>query len=244
MRRRPLRVAGIDPGAHTALVCVDVPWRVPAPGGVPVVDTNPRNWAWLGAREVRVSAAKSRTDAERDATLFVRAHEQLSAWRPDVVVLEEPADAIGKWVGAAGRQGSAARGGTRTAFALGRAYGLALAAARLAVGAGRVVSYPVTTTKRGRARGILGWMQGTQGKPTPRKVTLDTVYALLRDDLAVDPRVLLLPSGEHREDVLCAFGVLCYHLRECRDGALLAPIPAAPPAPEPAVVLRIREAGG
>lgn len=190
------RVVGIDPGAHTGLVCVDVP----------IANLDLTRGRWIGASTLTASVSRKLTDAEQDATLWLRIFDQLVAWAPvALVVLEEPSDVSGAWVGKGRRNGRGA--GTGTAFALGRAYGLALAAAKSALHVdARIVSYPVTT-RRGKA---LGWMQGRNRTITPREQTMFNMAALART-LGATHEQLCTAAGAQREDVLMALGVLRFH---------------------------------
>lgn len=188
-----VRAVGIDPGASTGVVCVDLVRADTIVGA-----------RFVAAVTCRASASKDLTDAEQDASLGVSIRRTLDllhgATTPIAfVVLEEPADGMGKW----STQGR--KTGRGTAFGLGRAYGLALAAAAALDGNVGLHAYPVTTTAQGRAAGRLGWMQGRQPRPTPREDTLATMRHLAR----------ALGCATHAsltDDQLMALGVLQYHV--------------------------------
>jgi hypothetical protein len=215
-----VRCVGGDPGARTGLVCIDVPRDTFGRGGAT------RGWQYVASTELAPSTSAKLTDAEQDASLYLRVLDQLAAWRPELIVLEEPFDALGGvWANATRNVKGHARG---TSFGVGRAYGLLLAACAAYHGLHyaevgrdlRIVSYPVTTTKEGRASGRLGWMQDTARTPTARDATLLTCRMALRA-MGAPPAALATPKGNDREDVLLAFGVLAYHIGTARAAQLL-----------------------
>lgn len=216
-----VRVVGIDPGARAALVCVDFPLvgggilRNIAGTSVPRATLHVGGARWVGACTAAPSSSTKLTDAEQDARQGHAALELLDRWRPDLIVMEEPADVKVKTWQNAGRRG--AGHGAAMIFAVGRSYGvLLMAVAAYAMirdeRTVRLVSYPVTTTKQGRARGRLGWMQGRANLPTPREETLETARLFARA-AGAPPGEITMPKGGNDEDVLMATGVLLYHLQ-------------------------------
>lgn len=183
-------VAGVDPGADTGLVVLDVPGR------------HLRDGRWVASTILCSTRAKGLTYAGRDANLFDRLAAFFGLWQPDLVVMEEPVDAMLTWRGHRQQQ----RG---TSFRLGAYYALALTAAHMARPSAVLASYPVTTTTRPPRK---GWMQGK-----PRVHVLGNTAALARE-LDAPPDVLEMrfnaAEGGHihaQEHVLMALGVIAHH---------------------------------
>lgn len=174
---------GIDPGRETGLVCVALGARGSLAGA-----------RWIGEAVLRPSTSRTLSAAEQRRTLCVRVVEQLEAWAPSLVVLEEPSDAAGYW-DAQGQRGS----GRGTLFGLGAHFGLALAATYMIDPLPRVVSYPC-----GSRNGRLGWMQGTARTIARREVTLERARHV--------GRALGAPVAELAEHHLMALGVLVFHV--------------------------------
>jgi hypothetical protein len=199
-----VRAVGVDPGARTGLVCVEL-----TPDLLGALDiTRPSSARLVGAVRISASASTKLTAAEQDATLYRRVLAQLDVWRPAIVALEEPLDATRGWQNAGRRAGRAEN--TGTTFALGRAYGLALAAASCST-ATSIASYPFTTSRK-LAR--YGWMQGRAPLPTARALTLARMRALA---MQIGGREASLAMTE---DELMALGVLSFHVEQLRDAAL------------------------
>jgi hypothetical protein len=195
---------GIDPGATTGLVAIDMPdgslYRI--------VDARLVGFAV-------VSAGTSTTDSRANvkARLFHRIRAQLDAWNADVVVIEEPWDALPSWTGKKGIR----QEGRGTAFAIGAAYGLALAAASDLPWDTVIASYPVTSAAaKARRPERVGWMQRRQPR-CPEHDRTAREQALQLRDLKTRPANGLLPTRadlEHEENdnVYMALGVLSFHL--------------------------------
>lgn len=183
---------GVDPGAHTGLLALELP------------DPRRINLArWLASTVLRPSARADLTAPESDGELHERIYGWLRTWRPNLVVLEEPADAMISWRGHAKQR----RG---TAFRLGAYYGLAVIAA-CRTGA-RVQAYPVQNRK---AESRPGWMQGRKAA-----AVLPACVALGRHLRAPAETFTLTPKGEYRfEHVFMALGVLAFHLAQFRAPA-------------------------
>ncbi|MHB1065707.1 MAG: RuvC family protein [Georgenia sp.] len=183
-----VRVVGIDPGASTGLVCVEVLVGARGP--------DMERARWVGHAVVHPSASKRLTEPERKAALAERIVAQLREWAPGVVVLEEPVDATAAWA-SGGRRVGAGRSGF-TSFGLGSHYGLAVMAARIAAPDARLHAYPVNNH-----RGRPGWMQGGASRPQSRERTMERLRPMAWAMGCAD---------EPGEDVLMSFGVLTYHL--------------------------------
>jgi hypothetical protein len=190
-----VRYIGIDPGANTGLVCVDVYDVARRIGSVPVV-------RWHGTARIHPGSRKDDTRAENDGRIFSRICAQLDEWQKHIpggsedmrAVLEEPYTQTGSWKGAKteGRQ-------TGTLFSLGKYYGLALAACTFKCV--RVYSHPPTNDRR---QSRTGWMQGS-GRIQKRELTLLALRGLIKQAGCQDPNAL-------SEDEVMAFGVLKFHL--------------------------------
>lgn len=221
---------GIDPGQFTGLVAVQLP-----PGSLRVVDAR---LIGFGV----VSAAKKGDEtwarAQSRAGLFHKIRTQLETWRPDVVVIEEPWDALPSWntrtggqgggsartasvlelaTGKAGKargSGGASRG---TIFGVGVHFGLALAAASDIHTQPSIATYPVTTQKAKRGRDPqLGWMQRRNGH-IPKHEDTALACALRLRELKARPVDGVLPTlealnREENDNVYMALGVLMFHL--------------------------------
>jgi len=199
-----VRAVGLDPGASTGIVCLDL---VPT---LRLLDAR-----WVGYDLVRPSAMA--IPAERDADFSERIQASLEHFRPQLLVLEEPVDAAVGW---GGRGKIKQRRGT--AFRLGCAYGLAVRAGRLA--GAQLVSYCVGDrkgTKGGRATkeapARLGWLAGRKSD-----TALGEAIALARY-LNAPPDFLALTGGQQPaykyHDCLMALGVLAFHCARHRPTA-------------------------
>jgi hypothetical protein len=190
-----MRYIGVDPGANTGLVCVDVEKverRIGSAGNV----------RWVHSARIHPGQRQDDTHAENDARVFSRMAVELerlvgvagALGVKCIAVLEEPYTQTGSWKGAAteGRQ-------TGTLFSLGKYYGLALAACT--IHCGRVYSHPPTNDRRGQRT---GWMQGS-GRIQKRELTLLALRGLAKQCGCTDPMGL-------SEDEVMAFGVLKFHL--------------------------------
>lgn len=205
------RVVGIDPGAHTGLVCLAV--------AVGTTTTLPPRW--VGSRRITSGDRKGFTEAENAARLYSRIREQLIEWCASDVAIEEPWDNVPTRLQQQG-----------TAFWLGSTYGLALAAAH-SIGA-RIMSYPVTSAPpkeyRSEKRSTrvrparTGWMPTVRGGKNgnlvvtqDREVTLaslDVASRALRlhpaNGVLTAARASELPKLS--EDERMALGVALFHL--------------------------------
>lgn len=160
-------VVGVDPGAETGLVALDVP------PSRQVADS-----LWLGHAVFRSTEKQGLSHPERDANLYDRLVEWFRHWQADVVVFEEPVDAATIWRGHRFQQ----RG---TAFRLGAFYGLVVAAARQGSPSYvRLASYPVTNHN-----GRPGWMRGK--KHDTILSNMQAVAQLIRPDLDPAEHVLM-----------------------------------------------------
>lgn len=197
-----MRCVGIDPGSTTALVCLDVPMGRLRP--------DLSRGRWVGHAVVHPSASKRMTEPERKASLAERVAGVLREWKPDVVVLEEPVDAMPKF-GAVNSRGISGHG-RGTLFSLGAHYGLAVMGARIACPDARLYAYPVNNHGKGAARRP-GWMQGGASRPQKRDDTMERMRSLALSLRCPDhPREL-------SEDVLMALGVAAYHLTHHEETA-------------------------
>lgn len=186
-----LRCVGIDPGGTSGLACVDVPYGARRPDLARLV--------WIGHAVVRASASKLLSPAEQRAALGARVAYQLdNVWRPNVVVLEEPADARVGWENSTRRVSRTGGAGGATLFGLGAHFGLALAAATQWGHERRVYSYPVNNY-----RGRPGWMQAGAARPQSREATMARLRLVARAAGCTESLT---------EDVLMALGVVYYHL--------------------------------
>lgn len=194
-----LLAAGIDPGATTAIVWVDVPLTLGLTRILVHMD-EARITAYV---IVHAAATGSRTIAERKARLYDRVRSEFANRPAQIVALEEPFDTgAGVWENRTRRV--AGRAQRTTNFLLGEHYGLALGAARAACPDARLVSYPVNDYGRGRSRRP-GWMQAGASRPQSRDRTLENLRLVAR---AWGAPAALLDS----EDALMALGVVRYHL--------------------------------
>jgi hypothetical protein len=203
-------VAGIDPGATTGLVVLLVPdANEPAHAG-------PMNGArWLDSRAISIPNSKHRSASENDAALFTVIREWLRHWSVQHVVLEEPWDAVPQRLQSRG-----------TAFGLGKAYGLALAAAWDVKA--RCASYPVTSADERMSRGAkrqrliaprVGWMPTFRSKSGAlfvqrREITLNALHELSCELRRRSPASGIIPRDVPMlgEDERMALGVLQFHL--------------------------------
>lgn len=203
MNQTPVRAVGIDPAARTGMILVNIPagaWR----HGEPI---DPSRLELLDNETVS-SVAKTTvmgatmTNAERDATMFPRLLNILRSWQPDMVVIEEPAD-----------QGFGS--GRGVMFAIGKMYGIALAAVEACKTNINVdmVSYLVAGWNAKRNREARpGWMPKTKNKRGLwHTMEHDDVEAIFREAAArmTDRRRVKNRLSEHE---IMAFGVLCFHL--------------------------------
>lgn len=191
-----MRYIGVDPGANTGLVCVDVV-------KLPRLIGNQLGISWVGNARIHPGQRAEDTHAENDGRVYSSTCVQLGSWQgstggvslpPLIAVLEEPYTQTGSWKGAAteGRQ-------TGTLFSLGKYYGLALAACTHMCD--RVFSHPPTNDRRGQRT---GWMQGS-GRIQKRELTLLALRGLATQCLCPNAAAL-------SEDEVMAFGVLKFHL--------------------------------
>jgi hypothetical protein len=218
---------GIDPGGTTGLVAIALPANT-----YRLVDAR-----LVGFAHVTAGSSSTESKANVKARLFDKIRAQLRAWRAEIVVIEEPWDALPTWgtrLGskadtsalsvrqlAEGVQGKpAARGGGAsrgTIFHLGAAYGLALAAAVDHPWDVTVVSYPMTSAPaKGRKPERVGWMQRRQPRPPSHTQTALECAMNLR---ALKSRPLdgVLPTPaqlatEENDNVYMALGVLSFWL--------------------------------
>lgn len=205
-----LKVVGIDPGGTAGLVCLQVGARLI---GEPV--------KVLGSVTVAHPGWKGATWPERDAQYGETMAKQLVEWAPDLVVLEEPADARIAWRGIAKQRQD-------TAFRLGAYYGAAVCAARRACP--HLQSYPVTSY-----RGQAGWMSGFRGagKESIRDAVMARVSYVLRAGGA--------DTRDWAEHQLMAAGVALYHLESITAARMAAKIRAAAGREDEQPRRRVRE---
>lgn len=102
------RLVGVDPGASTGLVCVDLPL-----GSWNILDARP-----VGTRTITRPTSPKLSDAEKDLFHRLALAHQLQEWAPTDVALECPKDVSDGW-GAGGRR-------VGTAFRLGVGYAACL----------------------------------------------------------------------------------------------------------------------
>lgn len=199
--------AGIDPGAVTGLVAIALP-----AGVFRVVDAR-----LVGFAHVTAGTSTTESRANVKARLFDRIRAQLDAWSVDVVVIEEPWDALPTFntrQGGANTSGGASRG---TTFQVGVSFGLALAAASDTSRDVAIASYPVTSAPaKGRKPERIGWMQRRNGR-CPEHERTAREQALQLRGLKERPLDGLLPSRaylerEENDNVYMALGVLSFHL--------------------------------
>lgn len=194
------RVIGIDPGAHTGLVCVALDRSL---------DWNRARW--VGSAKLSPSNSRKLTPPARDHDLSVRIAEQLEVWArvaPTHIALEEPLDATRRWTDhRTGRPAGEVGRRTEVDFRLGAYYGLAVVAAGMS-SAGWLASYPV---QRFGARP--GWMQGT---------TRERVLAIVQQTM----RVIGAPVDGISEHEMMALGVAMYHVSQVHEARMAAKIAA------------------
>lgn len=197
--------AGVDPGGTTGLVAIwcddtNVPHRI--------VDAR-----LIGFTHLTAGTSSTESRAVVKARLFDRIRAQLTAWRATIIVIEEPWDALPAWTGKRGVRVE----GRGTAFAIGAAFGLALAAASDLPWETTIVSYPVTSAAaKGRRAERIGWMQRRQPR-CPEHERTAREQALQLRGLKERPANGVLPTRadlEHEENdnVYMALGVLSFHL--------------------------------
>lgn len=183
-----MRVLGLDPGASTGAVLVELP----------------DNWQLLSGKVVRTKTITPPTSvksgAEKDRGFHERCVELVTLWRPSIVVMEDPSDGAAYW----GGNGPKKRG---TDYRLGVYKGL-LFSALLPLNI-PIIEYRVKgdSAKRRQSRGAqadIGWM-AEHGKASSDKILRD--LRLVLDQMGVPPHIVW---SEH---CLMAFGVLYHHCR-------------------------------
>lgn len=176
-------ILGVDPGASTGLVLVDLPRFPLLDGGRIVKHTVVRRPG---------KSKKNPTEAARDVAFFWLLEGSVYDW-PDaaVTVIERPADQTGF-----GKL--QARG---TAFALGSAYAIVLCA--LTYPETEIVSYPVLDF-----HGEPGWMQGRGASARRREQTLAYVQQMLASQ-TLKATDLLVDWTEHELMALCLIAFHC-----------------------------------
>lgn len=197
------RVASFDPGSTTGYVIVDFPTG-------PGLDIARARMCESGV--IKATRRDDESVAERDTRFIDRLAEPLIAYRPSLVIVEEPSDAADYWGAEQGgakdatvqqlatgkipgaRKGHHMKRGTL--FRLGVHYALVLAAARECKI--EVISYQVQGTKE-RGRGWMGY--GTKRSNVLRE--MGYLFATLFGRTARE-----LAPTEHE---LMALGVLNYH---------------------------------
>jgi hypothetical protein len=211
-----IRAVGIDPGSITGMIALAVPIDGPHP-----LDFN--HARLIGTAKIDVGDVRG---AAARAGLFSRVRSQLAAWRPSLVVLEEPFDALPTW-GKGKRTGGAARG---TIFALGAHFGLCVAAAHdvgtivhdldrphiaaYAVTSAREKTTHTTRGDRHKAERI-GWMQRRESRIPSREHVL-AVHRQIFRELQHRPHNGVLPTAAALravldENITMALGVLLFH---------------------------------
>lgn len=203
-----IRMVGLDPGATTGLVALEVPESLQL-----------LTARWIQHREVRPSSSAGFLAAGRDVDFHRRLLQALTELRPHVLVLEEPFDAQVTWRG----YGKQQRG---TAFRVGAAYGLAIAAAaHVGPPLPAVYSYPVRDQKGIKeAPARKGWMSGIAGGN--RDKAIGGVVALARHLSAPTSLFEVNGKGEYRhQDCLMALGVLAFHCGQHRPTSLVGQRP-------------------
>lgn len=204
--------AGVDPGAHTGLVCVAMP-----DGGTRIHDAR-----YIGSACVEAGTSTKDHKANVRARLFHKVRDQLGRWRVDVAVFEEPWDALP--VFGAAKKGLKGRGASRgTLFSLGASFGLALAAAADLPWPVAIITHPVTTESNPRKKPRLGWMQRRNGRCPPHEQTANESAHVFRE-LRQRPHNGVLPTAaelaaEIDDNILMALGVLNFEL-DRRRGAV------------------------
>jgi hypothetical protein len=209
-RPRTCLVAGIDPGAHSGLVALEIPTR-PMP-----FDQLEAHIQWRGACQLNPITRKAMRPEQLSILVFERLRDRLQRWGVVDVAIEEPSDAMDKW----------SQGGVGVSFALGRAYERALLAATYA--GCRVFPYQVRewmpkATTRNKRGGMTTHTQASDETANQMDVWSRQLrrpaqegegpYALSVARAALD---------RLSKDELMALGVLRYHL------ARQAPLPLAP----------------
>lgn len=204
-----LRIAGIDPGAKTGVVILELPNRVR--------DLDRAHW--LGSFSLSGSAQSgTRTKAEAAAVLFTEVLDVLSQHNVEEIAIECPIDALPSW-GRNTRMKGAPQLNRATLFGSGAHYGLVLGACRACPTVRKITSYHVTTTTKHE-----GWMPMVTNGRLKHAQKRDVTMQQLRDEL------LRLFGGQGSrsaddvplsEDELMAFGVLRYHVAK-------TPSPPAP----------------
>lgn len=209
-----VRAIGIDPGASTGIACITLPDQ----------SRDLSRAIWSGSFSVaRKSERVGETHAESQIRHFQAIYESISAIAPHIVIIEEPADAmVGGWNKG---KGDAGVQGRQTAFGVGAAYALALAAASCAAPDARIFSYLVAGSKvregwmpKVRSRNLLHTMKHEQ---LAHMLALDAVRNLkaperlreLSQEQVVDNQgKVIKPAKFKYDDELMAYGVLRYHI--------------------------------
>lgn len=201
-------VIGIDPAAEAGLVALSVDRHHMAD------DTR---WRWVDCVVVKKSTRTHATKAENELVLFRQAVPWMQQHEPAHIAIERPSD-VGKWASGQGQKGQ----GTGTAFGMGSAYGLMLAAC--AYVHCRVFDYPVTSRKENPAKNKkarAGWMPQMRGGAHGQLTHVQRRDLLLNDLHAAATQLrqrphdgILRPDRGERlnENVLMALGVLRFHL--------------------------------
>lgn len=172
-----LRILGIDPGAHTGLILVELE----------------EGWDLLNGRFLRAETVNAPTKGKHDDTWvdrrFMQAIETLVvAWRPDLVVMEDPSDGVGYW-------GGKVRTKRETSYRLGCYKALVFAVLP--------IDLPVFQYRVKGKKADIGWMTEHPNREMAiyrSKVLAGTIGCGLPDALS--------------EHCLMALGVIAFHCRK------------------------------
>lgn len=140
-------VLGIDPGRNTGLYSVSIPTVSHAL----TLDEFQRHARWLGNAAISLSSRDNMTPIQKWGALANALMLAVENVRPDLIVLEYPADRMASWTG------GSAQG---TEFHMGMFFGFAaLAAQKFAearnISPTRIALMPVTSSKK---KNRVGWM--------------------------------------------------------------------------------------
>jgi hypothetical protein len=205
-------VLGIDPGRSTGLYCVSIPKLDRAL----TLDELQRDARWAGNAAISLSSRQSLTMVQAWQEMHKRLADALDSARPDLIVLEHPADGMPKFSASGG---FSARG---TDFTMGMFFGFAaLAAAQhqstSVDGRRQIALMPVTSSK---AKQRVGWMPRVTTQKGNRRVTHTQDRATTLRQCREIAHAIGENSGQQSsEDVdvlseheLMALGVLTYYV--------------------------------
>jgi hypothetical protein len=206
---RVTTVLGIDPGRNTGLYSVSIPTVSHAL----TLDEFQRHARWLGNAAISLSTRDALSPIEKWSALAEALRGAINNVRPDLIVLEYPADRMASWTG------GSAQG---TEFHMGMFFGFAALAAQEWAAASclpdgvKVALMPVTSSKK---KNRVGWMPRVKIPNSKRNLThVQDQETTLRQCREI-AHWIGIESGQRSEDVdalskheLMALGVLTYYV--------------------------------